>query len=105
MKPMLFSMLVPAVYKWVKECDTYDQCIAKLKELYDKPVNQIYARHLLWLRKQRETESIEQYLAELRHLSTECQFAEVSADQHRNEALLNVFIMGISSNFIRQRLL
>ena len=42
-----------------------------------KPKNEIFARHLLSMRKQQENESIAEYLQELRQLSQDCKLRQL----------------------------
>ena len=42
---------------------------------------------------------------ELKALATDCDFKTVSAEQYKSEMIRNVFINGLQSNNIRQRLL
>ncbi|CAJ1099219.1 Hypothetical predicted protein [Octopus vulgaris] len=63
------------------------------------------ARHLLATRKQKLGESLDQFLNELKILAKDCDFVAVSAEQYRSEMIRDVFINGLTSNQIRQRLL
>ena len=49
--------------------------------------------------------SLDQFLNELKTLATDCDFKTVSAEQYKSEMIRNVFINGLQSNHIRQRLL
>ena len=76
-----------------------------LKTLYVKTPNEIFARHKLATRKQQAGETLDQYLQELKLLSKDCNFCQVSAIQQRDEAIRDAFISGLLSGSIRQRLL
>ena len=65
----------------------------------------MYARHILATTKQQPQQSLDDYLRTLRTLSKDCDFKQVSAEDHHNESIRDAFIAGLSSNFIRQRLL
>jgi len=56
-------------------------------------------------RRQKEGETISQYLLSLKILSKECDFKSVSAEEHRGGYIRDVFISGLISTNIRQRLL
>ena len=72
---------------------------------YIKPVNEIYARHRLNTLKQRGGESLQNFYQRLKKLSVDCNYAAVSAVQNREAAIRDAFIIGLSSGYIRQRLL
>ena len=93
---------MPAFENFKPLCAT---AINKLKELYIKPKNEIYARHLLSTRRQQTGETIDEYLLALRTLAKDCNFVQVSAQTYSDEYMRDSFISGISSNSIRQRLL
>ena len=101
----LVNFLSPMVYKYVAELTTYEEAIAHLETLYVKPKNEIFARHLLSTRKQQTSESIDEYLQELRQLSKDCCFKPVTAEQYRDQYIRDSFISGLASPVIRQRLL
>ena len=84
---------------------TYDNAIKALKLQYEKPVNSIYARHILATRRQLPEESLDDYLRNLKILARDCSFKDVSADIYQEESIRDSFIAGIRSNYIRQRLL
>ncbi|XP_065671655.1 uncharacterized protein LOC136089531 [Hydra vulgaris] len=93
------------VYDYIEECDSYESIIETLENLYIKTPNEIFARHQLLIRHQTSGESLEDFLQELRKLSKNCNYKDVSAQQYREEQIRDAFISGITSNYIRQRLL
>ena len=94
-----------SVYEHIDELRTYEECIAKLEALYCKAPNELFARHLLATRQQEPGESIDEFLLSLKKLSKNCNFKAVSADGYRSELVRDSFISGLSSAYIRQRLL
>ena len=50
------------VYDYISECNNYDSVIEILKNLYVKPKNVVFARHLLATCKQKSGENIDEYL-------------------------------------------
>ena len=104
-RAVLFNFVSADVFEYICDCSTFDEATAKLKQLYLKPVNEIYARHLLATRRQRSDESLDEYLQVLRSLSKDCNFKNVDANTYADEAIRDSFIAGILSNSIRQRLL
>ena len=87
------------------EAATYEEAITLLKTSYVKTPNEIFARHKLATRKQQIGETLDQYLQELKLLSKDCNFLQVSAIQYRDEAVRDAFISGLLSGSIQQRLL
>ena len=49
-------------------------------------------------------ESLEDFLQRLKSLSNECNFADATDVQIREAAIRDVFIAGLSSSYIRQRI-
>ena len=79
---VLINYVTSHVYQLFCEAETYDEAIALLKTLYIKIPNEIFARPKLATRKQQISETLDQYLQELKLLSKECNFHRVSAIQH-----------------------
>ncbi|XP_046844913.1 uncharacterized protein LOC124438758 [Xenia sp. Carnegie-2017] len=102
---ILVNYVTSDVYQLFCDTETYDEAITTLKTLYVKPPNEIFARHKLATRKQQAGETLDEYLQELKHLSKDCNFRQVSAAQYRDEAIRDAFISGLLSGSIRQRLL
>ena len=101
----LINCITPNVYELIEDCGTFDEAVSKLESVYVKTPNEIFARHLLATRRQQAGESIDEFLRELHKLSRDCNFKAVTAVQYREEMVRDAFINGITSPFIRQRLL
>ena len=102
---VLINFVSADVFEYICDCSTFEEATVKLQQLYLKPVNEIYARHLLATRRQRSEESLDEFLQVLRSLSKDCNFKAVDAVTNSDEAIRDAFIAGIQSNSIRQRLL
>jgi transposase InsO family protein len=102
---ILTNYVSPTVYEVISDCTTYEEAVTLLKNLYIKPNNEIFARHLLATRCQKPGESLDEYLQALKTLSKDCNFKSVTAAQHREESIRDAFISGLQSSLIRQRLL
>ena len=102
---LLVNYISASVYSHISECDTYEKAIKTLKAVYEKPTNEIYARHRLATRRQLQGESIDTYVQQLKLLTAPCSFKAVSAEKNRDDAVRDAFIAGLSSSVIRQRLL
>ena len=104
-KRIIISCLSPDFYAYVKEAQTYERVVEILKQTSVRTKNHVYARHLLVSRRQGADETIADYLQALKKLSKDCTFAAVSAQQYKEQLIRDSFINGLSSAFIRQRLL
>ncbi|XP_057305421.1 uncharacterized protein LOC130642352 [Hydractinia symbiolongicarpus] len=102
---LLINYIDPNIYKYISECDDFENAIQTLKELYVKPNSVILARHVLSTRKQKASKTLDQFLNELKTLAKECDFHPVSAEEYKSEMIRDAFINRLSSNIIRQRLL
>lgn len=102
---LLITYISSDGYEYVAEQQTYEAAINRRRELYVKPINEIFARHVLSTRAQKEGETIDEYVQELRLLSKECNFKAVDVAPNRDDSVRDTFITGLRSNTIRQRLL
>ena len=102
---ILINFISSTVYSYISEHNDFNSAIAALRDTYDKRPNTMYARHLLASAKQQSHQSLDDYLRTLRTLALDCDYKPVTAEQYRSECIRDAFIAGISSNFIRQRLL
>ena len=59
----------------------YETALSKLKRVYVKSPNAIFARYALATRKQNPEESLQTFLNELLVLSKACNFQDVTAEQ------------------------
>ena len=102
---LLYAYVSADVFEYIEDCETYDAAITKLKSIYIKTPNIIFARHKLATRKQQSGETLEEFYQSLHLLSKDCQLRDVTAEAYRNELVRDAFINGIYSHSIRQRLL
>ena len=102
---ILINYVSSRVYEFIADCSDYDSAIASLVNLYVKPKNEVFARHILATRKQQSGESLDGFLQALKQLSNDCNFKSVSAEQYKEEAIRDAFIGDLRSAGIRQRLL
>ena len=101
----LINFVGPSIYELIAESKSYDDAIKTLEDIFDKPKNEVFARHLLSCCKQEPGQTLDQYLQKLKTLAKDCNFKEVTAEVHKNEAIRDAFICGLLSPHIRQRLL
>ena len=102
---VLTNFVSPSFYELFSECIAYKSAIELLKGIYVIPTNEVFARHLLATRRQQTGESIDQYLLALQFLSKDCNFGAVDAKTHKEQAIRDSLITGLTSNSILQRLL
>jgi len=76
---MLFACISADVYEMIVDCADYETALSKLKRVYVKSPNAIFARHALATRKQNPEESLQTFLKELLVLSKACNFQDVTA--------------------------
>ena len=93
------------IYKYIAEQTSYDSAINRLHELYIKPANEIFARHVLSTCAQKEEETIDKYFHEILLLAKECNFQAVDAVQNQDNSVRDTFITGLYSNTIRQQII
>ena len=102
---VLTAHLSASIYKLLSEETTYKSAITALQNLFVKPKNEICARHMLATAKQDAGESVDKFILGINKLSQNCDFTAVSAQAYKDHMKRDSFINGLSSNFIRQRLL
>lgn len=102
---LLINHLGPSIFAFIRESKTFDDATRRLNEVYIKPKNEIYTRHVLSTRRQLPGESISEFIRSLKQLAHDCVFKDVTAEVYKQEYIRDAFITGISSPKIRQRLL
>jgi len=102
---VLTNFVTPKIYQYIADVTEYDLAIETLGKLFIKPQNEVCARHVLATRNQHLSESVREYMQVLRTLSKDCNFQQVTAVQHQSENIRDSFIRGLSSSWMRQRLL
>ena len=101
----LTNFISSEVFEFIEDFATYDDALTRLKEIYQQPVHEVFARHILTTRTQQPGENVDVYYQSLRRLARDCNYQSVTADVHRDEAIRGAFIAGLSSSVVRQRLL
>ena len=102
---LLHCYLSPEIFDLIEESATYDNAKTVLDQTILKQKNATYSRHLLLTREQKPGESIAEYSRELKSLAKDCDWRAVSAQEFQSELTRDAFITGITSSFIKQRLL
>lgn len=67
------------IFEFIEGAELYDDAIEKLNSIYIHKRNELYARYLLSSRKQKPSESLEQYIQALGKLSKDCDFKDVKS--------------------------
>ena len=100
----LINCISSDVYEYIAECNPFDTAVNRLKELYIKPPNEVFAHHLLATCGQKEEENIDEYVQSQQLLAKECNFKSVNVVQNCDDCVIDAFITALCSNIIRQRL-
>jgi len=100
LSPKTFQLLKNLIYPKSFDDSSYSTLTKTLKEHLRPTPLVIPSRHALHNRRQREGESIADYMAELRALARPCKYTETVL----NEVLKDVFVAGIRSRSILDRL-
>ena len=65
----LTNYIAPDINDYTAHCDSNNSAIHTLKALHQKPLKEIYARHVLATRKQEDGKTLNRYLQALKRLS------------------------------------
>uniref|UniRef100_A0A5S6QM86 RNA-directed DNA polymerase n=1 Tax=Trichuris muris TaxID=70415 RepID=A0A5S6QM86_TRIMR len=103
-KALLVNHVSPRIFSTIAEAQSYEEAMQTLTEMYERPSNEVFARHRLTTRRQQPGESIDDFLRALRVLSLDCNFKAVTAAAHREERIRDAFVCGLQSQATRQRL-
>jgi len=68
-------------YEYIDECETYNSAIIALDGIFTKTANEVFGRYRLATTRQKPSQSKDEYLQELRRLSKDCNFRDVSKDR------------------------
>lgn len=82
------------------EDKTFEELVAALTTHFKPKPNEISESFKFYKRKQRQDEGISDYVIDLKLMANSCNFGD-----HRGRALRDAFVLGVSSDDIRQRLL
>ncbi|XP_042212521.1 uncharacterized protein LOC121859652 [Homarus americanus] len=93
------------VCEYFADATGFETAIQVLEKVYVKKKNDIFARHQLATRRQRPSETLDEFLCDLHRLSKDCTLKADTAKEYREELLRDTFINGLSSANIHQRLL
>ena len=92
--PTIFSLLHDMFQPDDHTIKSYDELVTKLKEHFNpKPVNVLAYRYTFHWRNQTATETLTEYMAELRRLAALCEFGDFL-----NDALRDRLVFGIQSD-------
>ncbi len=87
----LVSCATPEVYEYFDHCETYQEAEATLEQLYVKKPNDIFARHLLSIEKQKPIQTLKDFRCNLVKLAKDCDFKDVTAMQYREDMIRDAF--------------
>lgn len=102
---VLYVLCGSKAFPIIEGCTTFDGALQLLDNKFIKRSTSIMMRHKLQSRKQSSTESIEEFMTDLKSMARKCPTKALTADQHRDLLICDSFVSGIHSPTIRQRLL
>ena len=102
---LLINHVDSAAYEVISGSRSFEEAINELQKVYGMAPNPIFARYLLQACRQQTGQSLDDYFQKLKPHSMDCNFAAVSAIQHKEEAVRDAFISGLALPEIRQRIL
>ncbi|XP_059842546.1 uncharacterized protein LOC132403197 [Hypanus sabinus] len=105
MYKILLSRVSPKVFSLIRDLPTYQGALDAPKRQYLQLVNTVYARHRLATRRQRADESSAEFLRALQTLVRTCDCKALTAEQHLELLVRDIFVTGLRSVYVRQRLL
>ena len=85
-----------------EETDKIGAYISKFGEYFSPQSNTVFSRYLFHKRDQRDGETIDQYITELKLLARECEY---STTELKEEMIRDRLVSGISSARVREKLL
>ena len=80
---ILINRLGLNTYEYVDSANNYTEAIEKLEKVYSKKVNRIYARWKLSQEKQREGESMDNFVNRLMIFAKDCCFGDDTAVEYK----------------------
>jgi len=89
------------------KADEYEHVLAKFKAYCNPKKNEVYERHRLWTRNQREGEPVDQWITELRTLIEGCEYKCVGCNcNHMADNILrDRIVFGVNDPRVKERLL
>ncbi|GAA47902.1 Ras-associating and dilute domain-containing protein [Clonorchis sinensis] len=101
----LIHFVDPLAYDHIPGHTDYESAIDRLRKLYVRPKNVMYARYLLQTYKQENGQDIDQFIRKLKSLAKDCEFKSVSATEYQDECVRDAMVNGVASTSIREKLL
>ena len=66
---VLINFISPEIFEYISDFDSYNSTVETIKNIYIKPPNIIFARHLLATRRQQDGETFDEYIEALKILA------------------------------------
>ena len=60
------NFVAPSVFEYIAECPDYESAMETLEQMYVKPANEIFPRHILATTKQESGKTMDQFLQKLK---------------------------------------
>ena len=93
---LLINHVDSIAYKVILKLRSFEKAINELQKVYAMVLNPILVQYLLKTCQQKTGQSFDDYFQKLKSLSMDCNFAAVSAIQHKQEAMRDAVITGLA---------
>ena len=80
------KLCLTMVFEYIFESESYEEAIKTMGDLYDKPKNEIFTRHLITYKK-KSGQTLDQFLQKPKSLAKDCSYKDAKAQQIRDEAI------------------
>lgn len=101
----LIQLIGHTHYELLEDADNYDSAVATLDGIFKKKINVLYARHILLTRRQKDGETIIEFLTGLKTLAKDCDFASVNASANKEAHIRDAFISGLINTETKRKIL
>ena len=91
----LISFVSHNIFEIIEDAASYEDAEKLLSDTFVQTKNALYTRHALISRKQKESETLTDYLQALKILAKECVFSNGTGTEQRDECIRDAFVAGI----------
>ena len=101
----LIALVNHSIYEVIEDASTYEDALKLLEDMFIQQKNILYTRHALITRKQKEGESLSEYVAALKSLAKDCAFESVTAVEHKETYIVDAFVSGLRNTDTKRKIL
>ena len=102
---VLIQLVSHTIFELIEDATNYEGAVKILKGYFIKEANVLYARHALITCKQKEGQSIKEFVSILNSLSKQCEFTDVNASQNKNQYVREALVQGLRNPNTRRKVL